>query len=134
VKTPRRKKDHVKEQKGFTLIELMIVIAIIGILALIAIPNFIQLRSRAYNASAQSWGRNAKTAQEFTSKIPVVTTAVVCQHSYRPVALGQKPERRHGRDLLVRHLQYQRLHIHHVALERHRPAKKVNTYLPRITQ
>lgn len=53
-----------KAKRGFTLIELMIVVAIIGILAAIAIPNFIRYQLRSKTAEARTNMGGIKTNQE----------------------------------------------------------------------
>ncbi len=50
------------DEKGFTLVELMIVIAIIGILAAIAVPNFVSYRNRAYCSAMQSDAQTISSA------------------------------------------------------------------------
>jgi len=55
-------RKRMGDDKGFTLIELMVVVLIIAILIAIAIPTFLGLRSRAQNRSAQSDLRNGLTA------------------------------------------------------------------------
>lgn len=53
-----------KSQTGFSLIELLVVILIIGLLAAIAIPAFLNQRHKAYDAAAKTQVRKAATAEE----------------------------------------------------------------------
>ena len=83
---PQGKAMKQTRKHGFTLIELMIVVAIIGILAAIAIPNFIRFQARAKQGEAKSNLKALFTAQRsYYQEKDAYITAI------RPI--GFSPER-----------------------------------------
>jgi prepilin-type N-terminal cleavage/methylation domain-containing protein len=84
-----------RQQKGFTLIELMIVIAIIAILAAILIPNFIHARAESQTAACEGNEKQIATAMEeyavdnqgqYTTTIPALYLAVTPKDPVNNVA------------------------------------------------
>ena len=64
-----------KMQKGFTLVEIMIVVAIIAILAAIAIPNFVKYRTESQTAACESTRASIVTAAENWASKPANAAA-----------------------------------------------------------
>ena len=86
-------KMNVSRKSGFTLVEIMIVVAIIGLLAAIAIPNFVRARTtsqqnacinnlRQIDGAKQQWALETKQATNatpvYTDISPYLKNAVSC--------------------------------------------------------
>ena len=106
-------KNRTSRNSGFTLVEIMIVVAIIGLLAAIAIPNFVRARTtsqknacinnlRQIDGAIQQWALENKMASTAspgaTDILPYLKSAVICPSggltfadSYKTLTVADKP-------------------------------------------
>ena len=102
----RKLRERAQDEKGFTLIELLVVILIIGILAAIAIPSFLNQRSKGNDAEAKSTAVTAAEAMETcaTDNNGAYTTCTVASHA------GDRADAERRRRAPGRQLRREQLH------------------------
>lgn len=99
--SPRRTAPRVMAQSGFTLVELVTVIVIIGVLAAVAIPRFTDLQSKARGAKVQAVAGSIKSAVALT-KASALANGRSCAATGETVSME-------GRSIDLNHCQPQAL-------------------------